>query len=99
MDEMEITNLHKRNKARKTPQPKKAPNSPKSDEPKKRSSDGKGSLERQEKEQLERPHSLKKHQSQLSLLVIQAIRKKKKSLKKSQAMKKYHTAEKSTKVT
>ena len=41
MDEMEITNLHKRNKARKTPQPKKAPNSPKSDEPKKRSSDGK----------------------------------------------------------
>ena len=30
MDEMEIINLHKRNKARKTPQPKKAPKSPKS---------------------------------------------------------------------
>ena len=59
----------------------------------------KGSPERQEKEQLDRPHSLKKHQSQLSLLVIQAMKKKKKSLKKSQAMKKYHTAEKSTKVT
>ena len=32
---MEIINLHKRNKARKAPQPKKAPKSPKSDEPKK----------------------------------------------------------------
>ena len=35
IDEMEIINLHKRKKARKTPQPKKAPKSPKSDEPEK----------------------------------------------------------------
>ena len=35
MDEMEIINLHKRNKAREIPQPKKASKSPKSDEPKK----------------------------------------------------------------
>ena len=41
MDQMEIINLHKRNKARKTSQPKKAPKSPKSDEPIKGSSDEK----------------------------------------------------------
>ena len=43
MDEMEIINLHKKcnKKARKVLQPKKASGSPKSDEPKKASSDGK----------------------------------------------------------
>ena len=53
MDEMEIINLHKRNKAREIPQPKKASKSPKSDEPKKsiKSMMKKRPLQRQEKEQ------------------------------------------------
>ena len=91
MDEMEIINLHKRNKDRKTPQPQKAPKSPKfietddsSDDeqkPKKTSrwSDGKKPLQKQEKE-LKRPHCLKKHQSHLKLSkqITQARKKKKK---------------------
>ena len=82
MDEMEIINLHKRSKARKILQPQKAPNSPKSDEPKKspRSSDEKKTATKAEKKQLE---SLKKHQSHLNLLKqMTQARKKKKSLKK-----------------
>ena len=53
MDEMEIINLHKRNKAREIPQPKKVSKSPKSDEPKKslKSMMKKRPLQRQEKEQ------------------------------------------------
>ena len=57
MDEMEIINLHKRSKARKILQPQKAPNSPKSDEPKKspRSSDEKKTATKAEKKTIRQP--------------------------------------------
>ena len=80
MDKMEIINLHKRNKARKTPQPKKEPKSPKSDDsskeeqkPKKHQGQSmkKRPLRRQDKK-LKRLHSLKKHQSHQSLSMTQA---------------------------
>ena len=92
MDEMEIINLHKKcnKKARKVSQPKKASESSKSDEtknvsgpiddpsdegqkPKKASSDGKKTAAKPGKKL---PHSLKKHQSHLNLL-IQTGKKKK----------------------
>ena len=76
MDELELINLHKRcnKKARKTPQPKNATKSPKSDDsseeeqnPKKasRSSVGKRPLQKQEKKS-KRPHRLKIQQSHLN---------------------------------
>ena len=80
MDEIEIINLHKRNRDRKNPQPKKAPKSPKfietddsSDDeqkPKKapKSSDEKKIATKAGKKQLERSHNLNKHQSHLNLL-------------------------------
>ena len=57
MDEMEIINLHKRSKARKIPQPQKAPNSSKSDEPEKspRSSDEKKTATKAGKKTIRQP--------------------------------------------
>ena len=92
MDEMEIICLHKRcnKKARKTSQPKKAPKSFKSDEPKKVPGspglidDPSGDEQKPKKtskttkksgKKLKRSHSLKKHQSHLNLLT-QAKKKK-----------------------
>ena len=49
IDKMEIINLHKSNKAKKNPQPKKAQKSHKSDEPKKGSTDEKRLLPKQKK--------------------------------------------------
>ena len=97
MDEMEIINLHKRcnKKARKTPLPKKALKSTKSDDsneekqgPKKHQGQAmeKRSLQKQEKK-LKRPHSLKKHQSHLNLLT--QARKKKKGCPRTIKGKKY----------
>ena len=91
MDKMEIINLHKRcnKKARKTPQPKKAPF--KSDEPKKAPKSPEFIDDPNEKEQkskkesrtvtkarkmLKRPRTRKKHQIHLNLL-IQSGKKKK----------------------
>ena len=67
---MAIINLHKRNKPRKIPQPKKAPKSPKSDKPEKslKSSDEKKTATKTGKKQLERPHSLREQQSHLNLI-------------------------------
>ena len=85
MDEMEIINLHKKcnKKARKVSQPKKASESSKLDEPKKvsrpiddPSEEGqkpkKASSDRKKtatKARKKLPHSLKKHQSHLNLLI------------------------------
>ena len=99
MDEMEITNLHKRNKARKTPQPKKAPNSPKSDEPKKRSSDGKRIAGKAGKRTVGKTPQPKKAPKSAEFIGDSSKEEEEKEPKKIQAMEKYHTAEKSTKVT